>query len=92
MRSLDSIIDTLDRHHQRATYGAIAALLGTSQRSLMQRKTKHARNSWVVNKETHLPTDYAESEMHPALLSNLDVLESEEELIEWLDSVEGGKE
>ena len=43
--------------------------------------------SWVVSKETELPTDYAEHEMHPALRRNSEIitggLELMKRLSEW---------
>jgi hypothetical protein len=53
----------------------------------MQGREKNARNSWVVNKATRLPTEYTEADTHPDLTSNSDVLELEEELVEWLESL-----
>ena len=88
MRSLDSIIDLLDRHHQRATYGAVAALIGTNAQSLMQGKERSPRNSWIVNQRTGLPTNYSESSIHPRLLERAGVLNSERVLSEWLNDRE----
>jgi len=85
MESLDSIIDLLDRHHQRATYGAVAALVGTNAQSLMQGRERTPRNSWVVNQKTGLPTNYPESSIHPSLLERGGVLSSDRDLSEWLN-------
>ena len=33
--TIDSILECLEQYHQRATYGAVAALVNSSPRSLM---------------------------------------------------------
>ena len=42
---LEDIVDQLDRHHQRATYGAVAGRLGRAARSLMQGRSPSRRYS-----------------------------------------------
>jgi hypothetical protein len=36
MRPLNNILELLQAHHQRATYGAVAALLGRTPQNVMQ--------------------------------------------------------
>ena len=81
---LDLIIDTLDRHHQRATYGAVAGIVGGLAQAVMSGRPRNPRNSWVVAKATHLPTGYSDAEKHPALLERALVLETPNHLREWL--------
>ena len=58
--SLEEIVDLLDRHGRRATYGAVAAVLGHSPRSLLRGRERGRRFSWIVNRETGMPTGYSE--------------------------------
>jgi hypothetical protein len=58
MRSLESILELLQRHHQRATYGAVAAAVGRTPRNVMQGRPRDWLHSWVVNQNTGLPTEY----------------------------------
>ena len=44
--TIDGILNALDSGHQRATYGAVAALLQTSPRTLMQGRERDQRHSW----------------------------------------------
>lgn len=80
------IIGTLGRHRQRATYGALAGLVGGLPRSVMSGLPKTPENSWVVSARTRLPTGYGEQEMHPDLESRSNILSTAEELLAWLRS------
>lgn len=84
MRSLDQILDLLHQHHQRATYGAVATVLGKTSRALMQGCPRDWRHSWVVNKETGLPGQYPAGKIHPAIREREEVLETVEALAKWL--------
>ena len=84
MHTLDSILDALDRHHQRATYGAVAGIVGGLARSVMKDRPKDRRHSWIVSKETGWPTGYPESAIHSDLLERGEVIDSTERLEEWL--------
>ena len=72
------------RAYQRATYGAVANLVGKSPRSLMQGLPRDWRHSWVVNKETGMPSEYPSGKIHPAIAERPEILESETELEAWL--------
>ncbi len=85
---LDSILTTLDQHHQRATYSAVAALTGDTPRRLMHGKPREQGNSWIVAKDTGRPTGYADADVHPQLAANETVLTTREELAAWLESRE----
>jgi hypothetical protein len=82
--SLDEILDLLHQHHQRATYGAVAGLLGKTPRALMQGLPRDRRHSWVVNKETGRPSEYPAGKIHPAISERGDILDSEPALAAWL--------
>jgi hypothetical protein len=87
MFSLESILELLQKHRQRATYGAVAAWLSIPQRSLMQDRSKNHLNSWIVSKGTGLPTGYPRSALHPDLTVNERVLDTEKDLREWMASL-----
>jgi hypothetical protein len=80
---LERLLSSLDRHRQRATYGAVGGVIGLPARSVMSGRPKTPRNSWVVAKENGLPTGYSPSEVHISLLSNHRVIASPDELAAW---------
>ena len=84
--SLDSILATLHQHHQRATYCAVAAMLGQTPRMLMRGKPRAQSNCWIVAKTTGRPTGYADADLHPQLTANQTVLSTRDELAAWLAS------
>lgn len=84
--TLDLILDTLDFARQRATYGAVAAVVGASPRALMAGRERNERHSWVVNLRSGLPTDYAAELMHVELLSNPAIIKTQHDLVSWLAS------
>lgn len=81
---MDQIIDALDSARQRATYGAVAAVVGSAPRTLMKGRDRDHRHSWVVSRQTGLPTGYDDDLLHPDLLRNDHVLETREALEKWL--------
>jgi hypothetical protein len=83
---LDGILAALDHHHQRATYSAVAALVGATPRTLMHGRPREAGNSWIVSKTTGRPTGYPEDAIHPQLTANETILHTREELATWLAS------
>ena len=52
---LNSIVKVLNKEHQRATYGAIAGILGKQPRSLMTSCNHGPFYSWVVAKRNQEP-------------------------------------
>jgi hypothetical protein len=84
MHTLDEIVEHLDRHHQRATYGAVAAAVGQAPRSLMHGRQRAPQYSWIVSSASALPTGYADEERHPALLERTEVLNTRDALLTWL--------
>ena len=81
---MEQILDALSRGHQRATYGAVAAVVGASPRTLMSGRERDHRHSWVVRRQTGLPTGYEDDQLHPQLLRSDHVIESRDELEKWL--------
>jgi hypothetical protein len=86
-RVFDDIVDQLDRHRQRATYGAVGSVIGWPPRYLMGGRPRDHRHSWIVNRLTGLPTDYGPDDMHPELLSRPEVLHTSQQLEDWLRDV-----
>ena len=84
--SLEDIVDALDRHGKRATYGAVARLLGHSPRSLLRGRERGRRFSWIVNRGTGLPTGYPDEQMDPRLKDSGPVITSDGELRKWLEN------
>ena len=80
----DRVLAALNKHHQRATYGAVGDLVGLHALSVMRGLTKAPQYSWVVSKATGMPTGYAESELDSHLRLQSRVLKSRSELAEWL--------
>ena len=85
-QDLDGILAALDHHQQRATYSAVAALLGRSPRLLMNGRTRERGSSWIVSKSTGKPTGYADTDLHPQLTATENILSTREELATWLAS------
>ena len=64
--SLAEIVEFLNAEHVRATYGAVAALIGVGPRSVgTLLGPRRPEMSWIVNQSTGLPTDYNSAEVHP---------------------------
>ncbi len=75
--SLDEVLQFLNHENVRATYGAVADVLGVIPRSMGARLgTRRPEASWIVSAANGLPTDYSEAEWHPALLSQPDIISS----------------
>jgi hypothetical protein len=81
---LEEIIDHLNRHHQRATYTAVAAIVDRPETFLLRGRPRNYRNSWLVEQETGLPTGYEPAQLHPELKSNPDVIATGDALRNWL--------
>ena len=90
--SLDDIVDLLDRHAQRATYGAVAKLVGHSPRSLLKGRDRGRRYSWIVNRETGKPTGYQDDQIDPRLSASGPVIADDRELERWLAASGGATE
>ena len=82
--SVPLICETLERFHQRATYGAVAGLVGQPAQSVMQPYRRSWRYSWVVNSDTGQPSRYHDLQKHPKLLERDRILSTGDELASWL--------
>jgi hypothetical protein len=85
---LDDIVAYLNAAQVRATYGAVAELVGGIAQSIGARLGSRRREaSWVVNAKTGMPTNYAPQHLHPALVLSRDIVTSGDELrrrvMEW---------
>jgi hypothetical protein len=82
--TIDSIVDQLDRFRQRATYGAVAAVVNRSPRNLMDKRSRSQRDSWVVSRQSGMPTGYEPEQLHPEITSRETILSTREALESWL--------
>ena len=79
--SVTDILQFLNEARKRATYGAVASVLGVPVRSIgAVLGTRRPEASWVVNGDTGLPTDYEQADWHPDLLATSDVIQTGHEL------------
>jgi hypothetical protein len=94
--SLDGIVAKLDRGTQRATYGAVAQLVGALPRGLMSGRRKSFQDSWIVAATTSQdsrrgwPTGYTENQIHSECLRQIyeggdSIIEDGQVLRKWLD-------
>lgn len=83
-QTIDSIVEQLDRFHQRATYGAVASVVNRAPRNLMDKRSRGSRDSWVVSRKDGMPSGYAPEQVHPQIKSREVVLSTGEELEAWL--------
>ena len=93
--SLDGIVARLNERQQRATYGAVAELVGVLPRGLMSGRPKDFQNSWIVaasngqESRRGWPTGYTNNQIHPEcyqqiIEGNREVIEEAESLRKWL--------
>lgn len=93
--SLDGIVQHLDKHKQRATYSAVAELVGVPARSLMAGRSKTPRHSWVVaatggaESRRGFPTGYSVNQIDPDCYRQIceqddNIIDSADVLREWL--------
>lgn len=79
---LEEILAFLNHEQVRATYGAVAEVLGVSPRSMSAVPGPHRPEaSWIVSAENGLPTDYDQTDWHPALLSRGEIITSGQALL-----------
>lgn len=84
--TLDTIVDVLAKNRQRATYGAVAELTGTSPRTLMTGRPRDHRNSWIVAEKDGKPSKYTPEEMDPTLIVRMRIINTKADLAEWLQA------
>lgn len=83
-RKLDDVVRVLDEYAQRATYGAVADVVGSGAQSVMGKAPRTPFYSWVVNGRTGMPTGYAPEECHRNLRQRSRVISDGLALYEWL--------
>ena len=88
---LEEVVDFLNRRQMRATYGAVAEVVGRPATFLMSGIPRDPRYSWIVNQKSLRPTGYSEDEYHPALLRKSFVLMTAAELRDWMTRPDGGR-
>src|SRR5579883_3515423 len=97
--TLDGIVHQLDAHKQRATYGAVAELVGVLPRGLMNGRPKLPRYSRVVaatsgaESRRGVPTGYSVNQIHPDCYRQIcegddNIIDSAGLLREWLHRLE----
>jgi hypothetical protein len=76
--SLDEILRFLNDEQVRATYGAVAEVLGLMPIAVSGDRLgpRRPEASWIVSAENGLPTGYNQDEWHPALLAKADIISS----------------
>jgi hypothetical protein len=80
--TLDDVLTFLNEEQIRATYGAVGEVIGVSARALGAHLGPHRPEaSWVVSPENGLPTDYTQTEWHPALLSRGEIISTAHALV-----------
>jgi hypothetical protein len=93
--SLDGIVHQLDAHKQRATYKAVAELVGVLPIGLMSGRSKTPKFSWVVAATTGsesrrgFPTGYSVNQIHPDCYRQIregddNIIDSADVLRDWL--------
>jgi hypothetical protein len=81
--TLDEIITFLNNSRVRATYGAVAEILGVVPRSMGARLgSHHVEASWIVSAATGLPTGYSPTEIHPELRTSSPLIRTGDDLRE----------
>jgi predicted RNase H-like nuclease len=89
---LPKIAALLNRHRQRATYGAVAGIVGILPLGLMNGRSKSQEYSWIVaasGRDRGKPTGYDDQQMHPECRRQIregrpGVITGSEELLAWL--------
>jgi hypothetical protein len=81
---LEYIVDTLNKYRQKATYGAVAGVLGRLPIGLMNGRQKCHKDSWIVSASTGFPTGYEKEYLHPDWNSKKIIIKSYDKLLEWL--------
>ena len=89
--TLEEILRFLNDAKVRATYGAVAEVLGVTPRSMGVRLgPRRPDASWIVSAENGLPADYSQDEWHPELLSSGEIIISGTALILKLSTWKAG--
>lgn len=71
---LDEIVTKLNERKQRATYGAVAGIVGVLPRGVMAGRQRNHKHSWVVagtGPRRGWPTGYTDDQIHPDCLRQI---------------------
>ena len=78
---LGEILRFLSDAKTRATYGAVADIVGGIPQSIGGRLgARRVEASWVVNASSGMPTGYRQAQLHPDLISRTEIITSGSEL------------
>lgn len=105
MLTLDEMVALLNEHRQRATYGAVAGVVGAgAARGVMQGRTMSREDSWVVAKATDRksgarrgsPTGYPDDQIHPERLQQIKAdpghfIDDADDLQRWVERKASGR-
>jgi len=80
---LAQLVAALAKNTQKATYTAVAGLVGLPARTVMHALLKDPQGEWVVAKQSHQPTGYSTNQLRPQLKSNSSVIASTAVLASW---------
>ena len=84
--TVDEILTALNKYEVRATYGAVAALLGIHQKNVGQALgNRRSYASWVVSKSTGMPSGYMKANLHKNLQASRTIIETPDELVALRD-------
>ena len=79
------VLGCLEMRKTRCTYGAMAGLLGINPQDVGRiLGPRRPSASWVVSSATHRPSGYLDTEIHPDLLKNERVIETAEDLKQFI--------
>ena len=81
---LTTLLYRLQDGRQRATYGAVAGMLGAVPLYVMSGRPRNPLHSWVVSAKTGQPSKYEPDQIHADLLAHDRVLTTADELRDWL--------
>ena len=79
------VLACLEMRKTRCTYGAVASLLGIKSQDVDRiLGPRRPSASWVVSSSTHRPNGFLDSEIHPDLFRNARVIDSAEDLKQFI--------
>jgi hypothetical protein len=88
---LADVVRFLNDNRVKATYGAVAELLGVRPISMGRRLgQRHREASWIVSAQTGRPTGYEPGEIHPEVFTTEDVIRTGPELAARMERTNAG--
>ena len=81
--TVETVLAYLNREQIRATYAAVAAVVGICPPAMVRALgDRRPEASWVVNAVLGMPTGYKPHQIHPELLRRPEIIMSSQELSE----------